>query len=953
MLDPAQNNCKIMAYNHAFRIYRSLGYEPTTLQIRAIDAIINDYCDVLITAPTGYGKTEAAVIPAISYATFCKSNLSGGEFRRQSIIYVTPLRALNRDLNLRISKIAGAAGDFSVDVWHSDTPETRRKKILQDPPHMLITTPESLSVLLIKDSLKDWFKQLAFVIVDEVQELVDDERGTLLATELVRIDRKAGRHIRRIAISGPIGDPDVASEFLFGTRSYCLIEADTSKQYDIEVLSACNDLTLPPLDCLVQGLVSIKPKLRGQTIVFVNTRSLAEAIAMAVRGFLVDKECVPVHHSSLSRSRREEVEKMLRNGSINMVFATSSLELGIDIGGVDQVIQILSPRQASKLLQRIGRAGHRMTTSSRGIIITLPSIVEIIESAVLAKRAIRGDLEGVEPHHNPLDILLHQLVGLVIQEGGISRDEAFALLRRAAPYSYLSLDEFDGVVNFAVETGFLKRGEGALLEPTRRGEIYYLTTTPIVEPARFLVKSFPDGKPVGSIDEEFVFECEQGDVIVLGGRLWRLLDIDEDRREVVVEPVVNTSNIVLPKWFGELIPVDGKASREIASVYRRLCEEEPTKILDDYLIRDEQTKSIVLSNLHDLCRLGISEKRIVVEIWRVNPAVSVMAIYHNLGSRGGRALGVVISIVLSRLAKDYTIRAHHLALIVVLKQGVTREFVLKLINELKKFNADQEMLRDVLTKSPEFKWAVYSVARKMGIIKPEVPLSEAKKLIQAISKIDVVRAEALRELLKEKYDFESALRLLEKIREGGASIRILIRTKPSRILSELLMQDVATKTLNADLNKRILDRLAKRRLKLICLNCLHETVVDIPKLIDDYRNRIREPLRCPKCSSVFLAPVEDDVEKEKVKSILKRGAETTSKRLSIEAEHTLKKYSELASINADLGVAGLIALQALGIGPHNVKYAVKDVKNFDELLNRMVASERRFLLYRRYWMERR
>jgi len=952
MPDPAQNSCKITAYNHAFRLYKSLGYEPTTLQVRAVNAIINDYCDVLITAPTGYGKTEAAVIPAISYAAFCRSKLAGEEPRKQSIIYVTPLRALNRDLNLRISKIAGAAGDLSVDVWHSDTPETRRKKILQDPPNMLITTPESLSVLLIKDSLKDWFKGLAFIIVDEVQELADDERGTLLAVELVRIDHKVGRHVRRIAISGPIGDPSVVAEFLFGTRSYCLIEADTGKQYDIEVLSACYDLTLQPLDCLVQGLVSVRPKLRGQTIVFVNTRSLAEAVAMAVRGFLIN-EYVPVHHSSLSRSRREEVEKMLRDGSINMVFATSSLELGIDIGGVDQVVQILSPRQASKLLQRIGRAGHRMSASSKGIIITLPSIVEIIESAVLAKRAIRGNLEKVEPHRNSLDILLHQLVGLAIQESGIRRGEAFALIRRASPYNYLSLDEFDRVVSFAVEVGFLKREEGDLLEPARRGEIYYLTTTPIVEPARFLVKSFPDGKPVGSIDEEFVFECEQGDVIVLGGRLWRLLDIDEDRREVIVEPVVDTSNVVLPKWFGELIPVDGKASREIASVYRRLCEEEPSKILDDYLIHDEQTKAIILNNLHDLCRLGISEKRLVIEIWRTNPATSVMAIYHNLGSRGGRALGVVTSIVLSRLTNDYTIRAHHLALIVVLKQEVTREFVLKLINELKKFDADQEMLRDALTKSPEFKWAVYSVARKMGIIKPEAPLSEAKKLIQAISKIDVVRAEALRELLKEKYDFESALRLLEKIREGGVGIRVLIRTKPSRILRELLMQDAATKTLNVDLDKRILDRLAKRRLNLICLNCLHEIVVDIPKLIDDYRNRIREPLRCPKCSSVFLAPVEDDVEKEKVKSILRRHSETTSKRISIEAEHILKKYSELASINADLGVAGLIALQALGIGPHNVKHVVKDVKTFDELLNLMIASERRFLLYRRYWIERR
>jgi len=287
MVDPVRNSCKITAYDYAFKIYKSLGYEPTTLQIRAINAIINDYCDVLITAPTGYGKTEAAIIPAISYVTFCKSNPSDKESRKQNIIYVTPLRALNRDLNLRISKIAEVAGGFSVDVWHSDTPETRRRKILQDPPNMLITTPESLSVLLIKDSLKDWFKHLAFVIVDEVQELVDDERGTLLAVELIRIDHKAGRHVRRIAISGPTGDPGVVAEFLFGTRSYCLIEADTGKQYDIEVLSACRDSTLQPLDCLVQGLASVKPKLRGQTIVFVNTRSLAEAIAVAVRGFLV------------------------------------------------------------------------------------------------------------------------------------------------------------------------------------------------------------------------------------------------------------------------------------------------------------------------------------------------------------------------------------------------------------------------------------------------------------------------------------------------------------------------------------------------------------------------------------------------------------------------------------------------------------------------------------------
>ncbi|MEM2535157.1 MAG: DEAD/DEAH box helicase, partial [Candidatus Nezhaarchaeales archaeon] len=398
----------------------ALGFtRPTEPQEKAIPLILSGK-NLLIVSPTGTGKTEAAVLPVLDMMLRLKRE---GTCRGIMCIYVTPLRALNRDLWGRLSKLAENIG-LSIEVRHGDTPQHVRRKQAQRPPDMLITTPETLQAILIGRTLRRSLINVRWVIVDEIHELVADKRGTQLSIALERLKRITGRSLQRIGLSATVGSIDVVKRFLAGSdEEVDLVYVPMPRKMEIIVdspsISGHEEITsiLQVTPHASSAMLKIASEIRkhGSVLVFTNTREATELLSSRLALIASDFE-VRAHHGSLSRDERIQAEEGFKEGKVKALICTSSLELGIDIGSVDFVIQFMSPRQSTPLLQRIGRSGHRVGGVARGLIISYSSD-DVIESAVLAKRALNQKLEEIKIHERALDVLAHQVVGLVMDEG--------------------------------------------------------------------------------------------------------------------------------------------------------------------------------------------------------------------------------------------------------------------------------------------------------------------------------------------------------------------------------------------------------------------------------------------------------------------------------------------------------------------------------------------------------
>ncbi|MEM1525476.1 MAG: DEAD/DEAH box helicase, partial [Ignisphaera sp.] len=649
-------------------LLHKMGYSSfTVVQSIAIPKIIKHDLDIVVAAPTGSGKTEAAVVPLLYKLT------RGSIISKQGIkiLYITPLRALNRDIHNRIHKIARYFG-LTAEVWHGDTPSSTRKRILRSPPDILITTPESLQIILVKEDIRKNIESLYAVVVDEVQDLISSERGAELAVALERLDSIINKHARRVLISSPIGDIDAVASYFFAGRRYDVAYAKGVKKYSIAVTITDKEYKNGVFDVehvyndVCREISSYE--YGKQILVFANTRTSAEEL-----GFNLTKclgRNIALHHGSLSRDIREVVEAMFKSGDTQVVVATSSLELGIDIGGVDLVIQYLSPRQALKLVQRVGRAGHKEHAVSRGIIVVPPLVIELLESIVIARRAIRGFLEPVKPHNEPLDVLAHQVIGLILERGEASIDELLHIISRATPLNTLTLSKFEKIIEFLNSLGLIKCSNNTC-KSSKKGMLYYLTTNMIPDTVHYNARSILDGKTLGLLDEEFALSCNEEDVVVLAGKLWKVINIDVEKRELVVAPIESSDLAVLPRWVGELIPVHRNVAREICAFVRRFCNCKNNLCLDNLFSEygfNETTKQFLTSNREKLCEVYPRDDFLVVEVNRLsNEGKTMMTFYTCLGSKASEAFSLLMNyIVRDTLGISSAYKSHQLGTVLLI-----------------------------------------------------------------------------------------------------------------------------------------------------------------------------------------------------------------------------------------------------------------------------------------------
>src|SRR5437764_474613 len=587
--------------------------EPTPAQTLGWPAIATGK-HTLIQAPTGSGKTLAAFLYGID-------RLNPEPGRGLRLLYVAPLKALNYDIerNLR-GPLAGLRSELTVAVRTGDTPQKERQRLLRHPPDILITTPESLFLMLTSQA-RDILGGVRTLILDEVHAVAGTKRGAHLALSVERLDRlirtRPGSDpgpVQRIGLSATQRPLEEIGRFVSGGREIELVDAGRAKALDLEIVVPLDDMTVPEEGSFNSVWPSIYPKIlelvseHRSTIVFVNNRRLAERLALRLNE-LAEREIARAHHGSLAREQRVEVEELLKKGEIPCLVATSSLELGIDMGAVDLVIQVESPKSVARGLQRIGRAGHELGAVSKGRI--FPKFrADLLESAVVAERMLDGAIEETVVPRNPLDVLAQQIVAICSQED-IEIDELHDLVRGAYPFADLSRAQLENVLDMLA--GRYPSDEFAELRPrviwdrtagvvrgrsgVRRLAVQNAGTIP--DRGLFGVHLVDGGGRVGELDEEMVYEARAGQTFLLGASTWRIEEITRDR--VLVSPAPGVPGAV-PFWKGEGVgrPVElgasiGSASRELLS----LSDTKPLERLHSEHTLDERAAQNFLTFLAD------------------------------------------------------------------------------------------------------------------------------------------------------------------------------------------------------------------------------------------------------------------------------------------------------------------------------------------------------------------
>src|SRR5690242_5729707 len=550
----------------------------------------------LISAPTGSGKTLAAFLSCID--RLVRKAIAGELLDRIEVLYVSPLKALGNDIQKNLERPLGEIMQLAAErgllmpeirtfVRTGDTLPAERQKMLRRPPHILVTTPESLYILLTAEKSRQLLRHVETVIVDEIHAVADDKRGSHLTLSLERLEALTHQKPVRIGLSATQKPIEEVAHFLTGAGrpDPVIVNIGHKRQMDLAIEVPASQLGPVASNEMwdeIYERISELVRQHRSTLVFVNTRRLAERVAHNLAEKLGD-EAVAAHHGSLSRKLRLTAEKKLKNGEIKVLVATASLELGIDIGTVDLVCQLSSTRAIAVALQRVGRSGHWRGAVPKGRIFAMTRD-ELVECAALVRAIRQGDLDRLIIPDSPLDVLAQQMVASCAAEEWIE-DDLFALVRSAYPYRQLPRETFDSIIHMLSEGIASRRGRyGTYLHRdqvngrlrARRGARLAAITSggAIPETALFTVVAEPEGTMVGTLDEDFAVESLAGDVVLLGNTSWRIRRIEGKTGRVIVEDAHGAPPGV-PFWLGEAPARTAELSAHIADLRQTVSDRLP------------------------------------------------------------------------------------------------------------------------------------------------------------------------------------------------------------------------------------------------------------------------------------------------------------------------------------------------------------------------------------------
>jgi ATP-dependent Lhr-like helicase len=823
---------------------------------------------VLISAPTGTGKTLAAFLAALD-RLFCQG-LEGELPDETEIVYISPLKALSNDIqkNLQeplagirdlLKETAGREITVRAEVRTGDTPASRRLAIAKNPPHILVTTPESLYLLLTSDSGRRTLRTTRTVIVDEIHALVDDRRGAHLALSLERLQALTQRPLQRIGLSATQKPIEEVARFLVGAGA-----VDSAGQPDCAVIDIGHirrldvSLELPsaPLEAVMSNEIweEVYHRLaeliqaHRTTLVFVNTRRLAERVTLHLTE-LLGADAVASHHGSLSAKMRLEAEARLKRGELKALVATASLELGIDIGSVDLVCQLATTRSIATFLQRVGRAEHRLGGLPKGRIFPL-SRDELVECAALLRAVRRGELDRLIIPEKPLDVLAQQIVAAAASEDW-DETQLFAMVRRAWPYRNLTEAEFSGVIQMLAEGFSTRRGRRAALihhdaiNHRLRGRKGARLTAlvnggAIPDNAEYRVILEPSETFIGTVNEDFAVESIAGDIFQLGNASWRILRIESGR--VRVEDAQGQPPGI-PFWLGEA----PARTAELSTAVSQLRIEIAHRLADGLELRSWLARALELSPLAAaqiddyytavFRALGTlpSQQTLVIERFFDESGGMQLVLHSPFGNRINRAWGLALR---KRFCRSFNFELQAAATddAIVISLGTQHSFPLADVFRFLHSKTVREVLVQALLDAPMFaiRWRwnasrALAVPRQRGGRRTPAPLQrmESENLLAAVFPDQLACPENLvgdRELpdhplvnqtvadcLTEAMDIDGLEAILRKIENGEIECIARDLPEPSPLASEILTARPYAFLDNAPLEERRTQAVLTRR----------------------------------------------------------------------------------------------------------------------------------------------
>ncbi len=898
------------------RLIEQRGFsKPTEPQEKTIPKILEGK-NVLLISPTATGKTESAFLPILSML------LQQPKTPGIKVLYITPLRALNRDLLERLQWWCNNL-DIKLAVRHGDTETKERTRQSQCPPDILITTPETLQAILSGWILRQHLQALKWVVIDEVHELADSKRGSQLSLALERIRALIGREFQMIGLSATVGSPANVAKFLAGsTREVETVRVSVAKMVKLQVIYpkpteedvrfSSKIYTHPEVAARLRIIRDYMTK-RKSVLLFTNTRSVSEVLASRFKVWDADFP-ISIHHGSLAKPSRIAAETGLKKGALKGLIATSSLELGIDVGHIDLVIQYMSPRQVSRLIQRVGRAGHTYGNLSEGLIMGMDSD-DTLEALVIARRALKEELESLTIPDKPYDVLAHQIAGLLLKNKRLTFSEILETYRKAAPYQNLTIADVEKIIKYMhnrfPRLAWASFEDQVVLRPSRSKalfEYYFDNLSMIPEEKQFLVIDESANSSIGVLDEAFMAEYgKPGTKFIIRGSPWQIIHATEDK--VYVRPVGDPTGSI-PSWIGEEIPVPYAIAQELAEIrgfveeqnQRGATPQEISQMLSERYPADTATIRHALEETLEQVHSGFpvpTPNRIVVEDWS-----EFIIIHSNFGSLTNRALAQLLGQVLSdKLGRGIVVQHDPYRIFVQVMGSMTAERLVEVLNEIK--GMSEKGIRDTLTlstvKTGLFKRRVIQVARRFGALKRWADFSNVslQKLISSFEGTPIYE-EGLKEVFSKDLDADGLVMVLGRLRNGDVRLQVVNTGGNVTPVARVGIERVSMKTdlIPPEQMRAVLVESAKARLlnetgNFVCTSCW------------DYMEMIRikdlpDKPKCPNCGSYAIGLLK--VEEERALPLIEKKGEHLGKfeaKMQTYAKQTavlIEKYGKPATV---------------------------------------------------------
>lgn len=794
-------------------------YSTFTPPQRAAIPLIKNGINTLVSSPTGSGKTLSAFLGILD--TLLDYAENGKLEDKVYAIYISPLRALNNDMykNIlepleEIYKRIDLQQKIRVGIRTSDTSPYQKQKMLRIPPHILITTPESFALSLVSPKFSQKLTEAKWVIVDEIHELANSKRGAYLSGFLELYQNiLAKNNFARIGLSATISPLEEVAKFLVGKDNDCeIVDARFVKDIDIKVISPVRDLVHASESQISNGIYNTmidEIKKHSTTLVFTNTRSAAERVSYKLRKIieqenLFDADMVGAHHSSLSRDLRLDIENKLKEGKLKVVVSSTSLELGIDIGYIDLVLLLGSPKSVSRLLQRLGRAGHHIRSISKGRIVVVDRD-DLVECSVLAKLAKERKIDKIHIPKNPLDVLSQLIIAASLM-GQVNDKTLYEILTRSYVFSELKYDDYTTVLNYLTgkyelesKNVYSKIRIDESIKPKRGSRMIFYTNSGTI-PEESLIPVFTEGnKYVGNLEEEFVEILTPGDIFVLGGKTYEFISSKGNK---VIVKAAEGQRPTVPSWFSEMLPLAIDSAIEVSKfrgfIANMIKQQVKQSDIINYISKEYNISKYAATSIYGYVLEEYlftdgnvpSDTQILIEIYDDEENRRNFIFHALYGRRALDALSRVLASILSdELSTDVRISVTDNGFILTIPT-IENYDISKIFNKI-----DPEKMYDslsnVILRTEMLKRRFRHIAERSFMLLKRYKGREtnldrrqlnSEVLLNVVREIDnfPVLKETIREILEDYMDIQSAINIVRNIKENKMKIAVI---GPNRIPS--------------------------------------------------------------------------------------------------------------------------------------------------------------------------